>query len=340
MEDKPGDNLAMKAKVQILWIDDYPPRSKRAMDLQEASSMNVEFISVMNKDLSEEMTRIRSAYHEPEMVIIDHILDKTSPDSLTRLGSTLAVLIRETWEKCPVFGITAVDKVGQIDIEKRYTYDELIEGDRFSEYIGYIPKVVEGFKKCVKVKSIDEWITLLKGPKEEIERIRTCMPRDVKTDVRKKEFPNRVYRWFRRKFYGMPGFLYDEDWVATFAGLKKETVKKYLKHFETAKYDGVFNDPDDPRWWKAKLYKVIYGKCKDENAAYRASQDVANEVLRVKKQDRSKCYVCKEEWPETVAYVDKSKTAGVKQMHLRCTVAHPDYPYEPMFEEIRIMVGE
>ncbi|MHC4112067.1 MAG: hypothetical protein ACYSUY_13415 [Planctomycetota bacterium] len=338
MEYKLGDNVTMKSKVQILWIDDFSQRKKQATDLKDTSGMNVKFIPVRGLQLDEVMTGIINEY-DPEMVILDHILDKTSPDSWTRLGSTLAGFLREKWEKCPVFGITAVKKLGQIDIE-RYAYDELIEGDRFSEYVRYIPNVVEGFKKCTKVKSIEEWIDLLKSPKDETERIKGCMAHDAKTDFEKKGFANRVYRWFRTKFYKMPGFLFDSDWVATFAGVKKEAVEKYLKHFKSAKYDGVFNDPDHPRWWKAKLYEVIYGKCKDENAAYRGSQDVANEVLRVKKQDRSKCYVCGGEWPETVAYVDESEGASTKQMHLGCTIAHPLYRYEPMFEEMRVMKGE
>ncbi len=328
----------MKSKAQILWIDDYPQRSMRASDLEDNSGMSVEFISVKNKDLKEKLVTIRDNYR-PELLIIDHILDKTSSAEWMGLGSTVAAFLRETWQDCPVFGITAAAKVPQIDIEKD-VYDELIEGDRFSEYVSYIPKVVEGFKKCRKVDSIERWVALLKGPKDESERIKGCMAHDVKMAIQKKGFPNKVYRWFRRQFYCMPGFLYNRDWVATFAGVKKEAVKKYLKRFETAKYDGVFNDPNDPRWWKAKLYEVIYGNCKDENAAYRASQDVANEVLRVKKQDRSKCYVCGEEWPETVGYLDKSESTSTKQMHLRCTIAHPLYRYEPMFEEIRMMAGE
>ena len=340
MENKFGDNSAMKSKAQILWIDDNAERKKQATDLQDESHMNVKFIYVKNKNLADVVVDIRESY-KPELVIIDQILDKTSSDSLTRLGSTLAGSIRETWEKCPILGITAKTKLPQIDIEE-LAYDELIEGDRFSEYVRYIPNIIEGFKKCGKVKDIEEWITLIKAPKEEVERIKGCMPYDARTEegVQKKGFANRVYRWFRTKFYGMPGFLYDRDWVATFAGVKKEAIRKYMKNFESARYSGVFNDPDDPRWWKSKLYEVIYRKCGDQNAAYRISQDVANEVLHVKKGDISKCYVCKEEWPETIAYVDRSKTASVKQMHLRCTVAHPDYPYESMFEEIRIMEGE
>jgi endo-alpha-1,4-polygalactosaminidase (GH114 family) len=138
----------------------------------------------------------------------------------------------------------------------------------------------------------------------------------------------------------MPGFLYDRDWVATFAGVQIDRVHKYLHHFEEAKYDGIFKDPENPRWWKAKLYEMIYRKCKDKNASFQRTQYVANKVLKVKQKDESKCYVCKGKWPETVAYVDETDTGSKKQMHLKCTVAHPSYTYEPMFEETRMMAGE
>jgi len=329
----------MRKNAQILWIEDDPQTEQRAVQLEEDTGMSVEFICVRGKDLEEELSNINKGYSNPNLIIIDHVLNDTRSEQWARLGSSFTGFFRAMWEKCPVFGITRAENREEIDIE-RYAYDELMDYTRFSEYIEYIPNVVEGFKKCRKVDSIEKWIALLKGPKDESERIKGCMAHDAKTDFEKKGFANRIYRWFRTKFYKMPGFLYDSDWVATFAGVKKEAVKKYLKHFESAKYEGLFNDPGRPRWWKAKLYEVIYGKCEDENAAYRGSQDVANEVLRVKKQDRSKCYVCGGEWPETVAYVDKKDRVSTEQMHLRCTVAHPDYQYEAMFEEIRMMAGD
>lgn len=328
----------MSSKTQILWIDDNPSRKKQAMDLQDESGMSVEFISVKDKDLEKEKISIRDNY-KPELVIIDHILDRTKSTEGVRLGSTLTGFLRESWEGCPFLGITAAGNVPKIDIEK-YTYDELIEGDRFSEYVRYIPNVLKGFKKSANADSIKEWIGWLKAPKEEIERIKGCMPHNVKTDIYKKGFANRIYRWFRTKFYRVPGFLYDKDWVATFVGVKREAINTYLKHFDEAKYDGVFNNPDNPRWWKAKLYQVIYSKSKDENAASRSPQDVGNEVLKVKEKERSRCYRCKEKWPDTIAYVDESENASLKQMHLGCTIAHPDYRYEPMFEEMRVMKGD
>ena len=325
----------MSSKAKILWIDDSPSRKKQAMDLQDETSIKVEFISLKDKDLEKEKISIRSNY-KPELVIIDHVLDKTKSTEGVRLGSTLTGFLRESWERCPFLGITAVGNIPKIDIEK-YTYDELIEGDQFSKYVRYIPNVLKGFKKSATSETIEQWIDWLEPPKKEIERIKGCMPHNVKTDINKKGFANRIYRWFRTKFYSMPGFLYDKDWVATFIGVKREAINTYLKHLNEAKYDGLFNNPDNPRWWKAKLYKVIYGNCKDENAAFRSPQDVAKEVLKIEDKFSSKCPVCGKKWPDIMAYVDDSENASLKQMHLGCTVAHPDYRYEPMFEEIRMM---
>lgn len=85
------------------------------------------------------------------------------------------------------------------------------------------------------------------------------------------------------------------------------------------------------------LYHAIYSKCRDKNAASRCPQDVANKVLKVEEKFRSKCHVCGKKWPDIMAYVDDSENASMKQMHLKCTIAHPLYEYGPMFEEIRMM---
>jgi len=327
----------MSSKNQILWIDDDERRKRQAENLKDETEMNVVFISLKRKDVQAVLNEIRGEY-TPSLIIIDHVLNNTNSGDWAQSGSTLVGFFRETWVRCPIFGITAAPNLKRIDTEK-YAYDELINFTNFSNYIHYIPNVIKGFKQCAKIKDIEQWVNFLKPPKDEIERIKTCMPHETKIDVEKKGFASRSYRWFSRKFYHLPGFLYNKEWVATFAGVKIDAIDKYSRYFDDAKYNGIFNNPDDTRWWKATLYHAIYSKCRDENAASRSPQDVANEVLKVSQKNQSVCFVCGEKWPETVAYVDDSPNASTKQMHLRCTVAHPLYPYEPMFEEIRVMVG-
>ena len=327
----------MNPKPKILWIDDDENRKKQALNLSDETGLVVEFVSLRDKDVLKQVDEIRHKYM-PSLVIIDHVLNNTKSANWTQSGSTLVGFFRESWAGCPIFGVTAAQNLRRIDIE-RYAYDELIDLTNFSNYIHLMPNIIAGFKKCKKVNSIDGWISLLEPPKNETGRINGCIPHEVKTDVQKIGFASRAYRWFSKKFYGMPGFLYDKDWVATFIGVKKEEVGRYLKTFDQAKYNGIFNNPDIPRWWKAKLHQLIHDKCKSKNTAFRSSQDIANEVLKVKQKFSSECHVCGEKWPETVAYVDDSPNASTKQMHLRCTFAHPLYRYEPMFEEIRVMAG-
>ena len=325
----------MKPSGGILWIDDNPDREKRAIQLEEATGLKVQFISVKGMDLEQELPTIR-AKAQPGLVIIDHVLNGTTSQHWAQFGSTLAGFFRETWPGCPIFGITAAGNLGAIDFE-RYAYDELIDYDTFSAYVQYVPNVIDGFGKCSKVRDINEWIRLLKPPKGEDERIEGCIPCDAKTQVDKNGFPNRIYRWFRGHFYAMPGFLYDREWVATFVGVKKERIDKYLSYLNAAHYSGLFNHPSDPRWWKAQLYQVLYSKYSGDDASYRSSQEIAANVLNIGRQDQSRCYVCHEKWPEVLAYVDATDTASRQQMHLKCTMPHPHFAYEPMFEEIRVM---
>jgi hypothetical protein len=335
MANKSGDNSSMSTKDQILWIDDDESRKQQSDNLKEKTGINTVFISLRNKNVPKIIADIRSKYN-PSLIIIDHVLSNTASGEWAQLGSTLVGFFRETWEKCPIIGITAAKNLKKIDTEK-YAYNELVNFIDFSNYINCIPNIIKGFKQCSKVKDINEWIELLKPPKDEMERISTCIPHDMKIDVEKKGFANRSYSWFNKKFYRLPGFLYNKEWVATFIGVKIDAVDKYLKYLDDAKYNGIFNNPDDTRWWKAKLYQSIYSKCKDKNAASRIPQDVANEEFKVENKFRSKCHVCGKQWPEIMAYVDNSENASLKQMHLRCTLAHPLYEYEPMFEEIRVM---
>ncbi len=325
----------MKRSGGILWIDDNPDRRKRARQLGSDARIDVAFVSLKGKDVEQELLHIRRS-PKPGLVIIDHVLNDTKSAEWARLGSTLVGFFRETWPGRPVFGITAAKNLKDVDVET-YVYDELIDYTEFGMYTGYLPLVIEGFNKCAGVKDVEGWLSLLKCPQEEAERVKSCLPHDVKTGFDKPGYPNRAYRWFRRKCYGLPGFLYDKNWVATFAGIKRQAIAKYLKHFEGAQYTGIFNNPEDPRWWKAELYKSIYAKCKAADATCRSTQNVGNVVAKVTDSDRSECYKCHEAWPETIAYTDDSENAALKQMHLRCTVAHPRYRYEPMFEEIRMM---
>ena len=320
---------------RIVWIDDNTERQQLGQTLQDTIDIKTDFVTVEGKNLKEEMLKLVST-QEPDLLIIDHVLDKAITEDWTKYGSTLANILREKgWETCPIIGVTAADKYVMVDIE-RYNYDDLIQFENFSDYVEYIPNIIEGFEKCKKVDSIDKLINLLGTPEIEKERLTTSLPHNLKTEITKKRFPSRVHHWFKNRFHKYAGFLLDTMWVATFIGVKNENIQEYLQQLETAKYNGIFDNPKSPRWWRVKLYESIFGNEEPENI-YKTTQEKACEKLNVQEVHKSECYACHDKWPEIMAYVDESDNADIKQMHLRCTTSHPNYSPEPTYEEISLM---
>jgi hypothetical protein len=132
------------------------------------------------------------------------------------------------------------------------------------------------------------------------------------------------------------GFLYDKLWSATALGLNETGFDKVVDDFDSAKYKGVFYRDNDPRWWTSHLMSSLYKICKPQSGEL--SWQVGRRLPSIKTQDYSRCYVCNNEFPETVAYLD-SASSERRPMHLGCTVLHPRYKRELYFEDVRMLRG-
>jgi hypothetical protein len=325
-------------RQEILWIDDNSDRKAMSSHLERLTGIHVDFVCVDGVKLNEWLADTLQA-EEPSCVLIDHVLNKAAKSELhIEKGSTVAAMMRERWIACPIIGVTAALNLKDIDIE-RLAYDDLVNYDEFGAFALYLGSVIEGFKKLGNVLECSVFSLLLDSPECEREVIYSCMPEDLKSEPLKKNFASRAYHWVRTVFYLRPGFLYDRDWLATLIGVRKEAVEKYLPRLEAAQYSGIFGDPSNVRWWKAKLYELIQASGV-VGVSERLLQDVANEWLNVLTDERSVCYCCGGELPETMAYTDESDGAGYEQMHLECTTAHSKFRFRPGFEEVRVMMEE
>jgi hypothetical protein len=124
----------MKTRREIIWIDDEPNRKRTADLLAESSAIPVRFEGMKNKDLTVEVTKLLRG-PRPSLVVLDHILDQTSTSSaVLRRGSTIAEAIKERWPTCPVIGVTNVDRLNDIDVRTRQTYDDLFPVVNFGQY--------------------------------------------------------------------------------------------------------------------------------------------------------------------------------------------------------------
>jgi hypothetical protein len=321
----------MSTPKKIVWIDDNPGRQSTAADL------GAHFINVRGKDPAPGLERLLNG-PSPRLVLIDHVLDKTKDTHPVFLrGSTIAEAIKGKWPSCPVIGVTNADKLRGIDLRTQEAYDTLFVFQDFAKYFDRISGIARGFAVLAKNDpNPEKLIKLLKPPEDEVERLREALTYDLKARAGDKSVASRMYRWVER-LMNHPGFLFDSLWSATFLGLNEAGFDKVARNFERAKYKGVFARPDEPHWWSGGLSDRLY-KLRDPQPG-ELSWHVGRRLPGIRKEHFSSCYFCKEEFPETVAYLDVASNER-RAMHLRCTELHPLHRRELYFEDIRVMRGE
>lgn len=160
-------------------------------------------------------------------------------------------------------------------------------------------------------------------------------------DLKEKEYSkdasvaSRLHRWVNH-LVERPGFLFDHLWAATFLGLNEIGFEKVVLHFERARYQGVFANDQERRWWSSRLTELLYRVCKP--VVGEMSWQTGRSLSAVHEEHFSRCYICRKEYPETVGYLD-TKSNERRAMHLKCTVLHPHHKRELYFEDIRMMQG-
>jgi len=322
----------MSTLKRIVWIDDDPRRKRTADDL------DAKFIDVRGESLPGKVEELLNG-PQPALVILDHILDNTTTENrLFQRGSTIAEAVKEKWPSCPVVGVTNVDNVQGIDLRTQGTYDALFPFQDFRKCIDRIHAIRRGFALVTrtKAKTARKLVQLLKPPQDEVDRLLLALPDDLKEFSKDASVASRLYRWANR-LVERPGFLFDHLWSATFLGLTEVGFDTVASHFEKAKYEGVFRNDEDLRWWSSRLTELLYKRCRP--AAEEMSWQTGRRLSSVEEAHFSRCYVCRAPYPETVAYLD-AKSDDRKAMHLKCTVAHPHHKRELYFEDIRMMRGK
>lgn len=324
----------MSTSKRIVWIDDNPRRQRTADDIA------AKFINVQNMDLAQNVEELLSG-SPPPLVILDHVLDKTTTKNpLFRKGSTIAEAIKEKWPFCPVVGITNVDNLQDIDLRTKGTYDALFPFQDFGKCIDRIVAIRKSFALVTrtKAKTARKLVQLLKPPEDDIERLVAALPDDLKEKEYYKDasVASRLHRWVNH-LVERPGFLFDHLWAATFLGLNEIGFEKVASHFERARYQGVFVNDQERRWWSSRLTERLYRVCKP--VVGEMSWQTGRRLSAVHEEHFSRCYICRKEYPETVGYLD-TKSDERRAMHLKCTVLHPHHRRELYFEDIRMMQGK
>ena len=320
----------MKKPQCIYWIDDNPDRASTANDV------GATFIDLTAEAGVEHFERVFED-PEPRLVVVDHILDH-SADGLSHLfrrGSTIAGAVKERWPRCPVVGVTNADNLNSADLRGLETYDDLFKFEDFEQNIDRIRLIAEGFAKVSRIRnsSPQRIIRQLRPPSEDVDRLESILPETLKRSRSAKGLASEIYAWVEN-LRSRPGFLFDRLWAATHLGLNERGYRLTEANFAESMYDGIFLHPRDPRWWRTLLTAKLYEQCEPDVGEF--PWQVGRRLPNVTRKHFSKCYVCGEEYPETVAYVDEVSDER-HAMHLKCTVAHPGFKRALLFEDIRMM---
>lgn len=321
----------MTTPRKIIWIDDNPNRKSTAADL------GARFLDVRGQDLGPLLKAMLDG-PPPRLVIVDHVLDKSADTHpLFSRGSTIAEAIKERWPSCPVIGVTNADKRKRIDRRTQGAYDALFPFHNFGEYFDRMRGVANGFALIARTDGeVGKLIGLLKPPHDERARLRDALSDDLKVSPQDRSVASRMFRWVEHLF-DRPGFLLDKPWSATFLGLNDVGFDRALRHFDRARYNGVFARPGDHRWWSGRLSAELFKVCEPELGEL--SWHVGRRLPGLGKEHFSTCYYCRGDFPEIVAFLDEEGKER-RAMHLKCTVLHPCYKRELYFEDMRMMRGD
>ncbi|HOY17404.1 MAG TPA: response regulator [Haliscomenobacter sp.] len=321
-----------KKKLKFIWIDDTPQRRKSADNMSKELNIDVDFCDLKNKNVNSELQSI-SSKPEPDLVLMDHSLDQADGET-TRSGSSAAAILRENWHACPIVSITGTDII-DMDTRHRSAYEAIFQYSDISRSYPKIMAIAKGFSslKQKPPTTIKEVLDHLNVPEDERVRIIKILPGELKDNFNNKSLLLEIYRWCESILFKRPGFLYDRLWASTLLGLNLDGFKQVEAKFNSAKYQGVFTDHSDERWWKSELLSILGEEVDQVGLPW-----VMGRALVDNKKDYfSKCYVNQEEFPETVAAVDATNDAEWHPMKLKYTDPHPIFEDMLFFEELRMM---
>lgn len=323
-------------RIRILALDDDQEREVTKYKPMEDGTLEVKFVNLKDQNTIEIINNLEI---EPtDIIFVDHRLDKTSADSAAFMptGKSATPLLRNKWPKAPIFGVTAA-KDACIKHDGNTFYEDIFALSDISLLQDYIPYVVDGYQKLravIPTQGEVGFVELLKAPEDEIASILHSIPDELRR-LDADSFSHALYRWFRRTLHGHAGFLYDKKWAAITLGINPDHFDEYAATFGSAKYAGIWSDPNEPRWWKKKLYELAIEERKSPREPV---QSAACKRFNVPAEHYCHCFKCGKIWPEILAFTDDGPLEDLVPAHLECSKPHPKRFVSLSFEEPRIIV--
>jgi hypothetical protein len=342
MENKFRGNIAM-TKLKLLWIDDDADRKKYKRSFEtypykigsKTYKADVEYLMLHGLDVMKEINNF-NRFSEFDLILVDHVLSSTI-GKINR-GTTFVEIIKENLPDCPIIGITAVKNREILDLNVLSIYDDLFFVGKLEKSLSSIFTIASTFKVLKENKindDLDSIVGLFKSPNDDVSLLKQILPvAEINLKIKRSNV-RMLSRWTLHNLIEKPGLLYDIEWAANLAGIKKNSFHKIEKLFLKAKYSGIFCNNENPRWWKSKIKEIIFEKSLDKQTNF--PWEAGHYIPGISKKDYSICYYCKELFPETMGFVDTTEGSSLVPLHFRHSQPHPSYRSELYFDEILLM---
>ncbi len=168
--------------LKFIWIDDDPDRKSAAENMENSLTVKVDFVDVKHKNLESKIDELVKG-SEPNLIILDHNLHDIQ-DGYFKAGSTAATIIREGWASCPIICISGADK-SYFDAQMRSIYDAIFSISDIASHYQTILSIAESYRKlkASRPANIDQLMSLLNEPDEEIDRLKSIVPVQINRNL-------------------------------------------------------------------------------------------------------------------------------------------------------------
>ncbi len=343
----------MSDTVSVLWVDD----EDRKEDVKNLSSESLNIEWRHPEDLETKLQEYKSATATiPDLFLIDFYLDQKpgrSGKKYTYRGLTPTALIREEYPEYPIYLVTEAEtengdaslsrwtQAVECTFDKILTLKQLQREEKDRRILYYDALDYRSVRKEPKGSDISALFGLLKAPDAVRDKIKLIMPDDLKSGLMPENGANpegntiSFTRWVRGSLFANPGLLYDKLSSATLLGVNFEGFDRISRKFRKALYTGIFSKTTDPKWWASELNDVVFSYKKAQRIKSSDTWVVSTTIFSIPEEERSKCIICNESFPETVG-ANADNPAEIKPVHYKCSMPDPNKKGQLYFDGYRV----
>lgn len=336
--------------------DESSPRDSERRALVRQAGSGLELVPIHPAEFEEQASNLEN-HPAPDLLLFDFRLGgRKHPAKDTPLFARNGVTLRgvslgiEPLKDTPTYlvsGVTKQAQAGSVDVNFDWvlSHRQLINefggtfllGDatdyrNLRDALAAASSYSNGRERQVAL--VDAVLELLNVPAPSIEPVTELLHHAIGTVLRSESIldsddmklapsrPRTVARWVRSALHRLRGPLIDDLMAATMMGAKVDYFRStLLSQLDpgSIRYEGMFQTTASMTWWRSALLETLMVRGHEiELSPPSALAQTAAKYFDVPESHRAVCRVCKNPWPEAVAF-DEDDPSVEAAVHWRCS---------------------